>query len=102
MSEKPSASNQLRRGGLGRGLASLIPATGSPTASETSTVAIDAVRPNPYQPRTEWDEERLRELAESIQTHGMIQPLIVSIGREPETYVLIAGDAVCGLPEWPD
>jgi ParB family chromosome partitioning protein len=92
VSEKPAAGSQLRRGGLGRGLASLIPATGAPAASETSSVAIDAVRPNPYQPRTEWDEERLQELSESIRTHGLIQPLIVSVGREPETYVLIAGE----------
>jgi ParB family transcriptional regulator, chromosome partitioning protein len=92
VSEKPAAGNQLRRGGLGRGLASLIPATSSPTASETSSVAIDAVRPNPFQPRTEWDEERLQELAESIRTHGLIQPLIVSVGREAETYILIAGE----------
>ena len=61
MSDKPTAGNQLRRGGLGRGLASLIPA-GAPATTETSTVAIDAIRPNPYQPRTEWDEERLQEL----------------------------------------
>jgi len=92
VSDKPAAGNQLRRGGLGRGLASLIPATSSPGASETSSIAIDAVRPNPYQPRTEWDEDRLQELAESIKTHGLIQPLIVSVGREADTYVLIAGE----------
>ena len=91
MSDKPTAGNQLRRGGLGRGLASLIPA-GAPATTETSSVAIDAIRPNPYQPRTEWDEERLQELAESIKTHGLIQPLIVSVGRQPETFVLIAGE----------
>jgi ParB family chromosome partitioning protein len=91
VSEKP-VNNQLRRGGLGRGLASLIPAAGSPATSETSSIAIDAIRPNPFQPRTEWDKERLQELAESIRTHGLIQPLIVSVGREPETYVLIAGE----------
>lgn len=91
MSDKQAAGNQLRRGGLGRGLASLIPA-GAPATTETSSVAIDAIRPNPYQPRTEWDEERLQELAESIRTHGLIQPLIVSVGRQPETYVLIAGE----------
>ena len=91
MSDKPAAGNQLRRGGLGRGLASLIPAGAGPT-TETSSVAIDAIRPNPYQPRTEWDEERLQQLAESIKTHGLIQPLIVSVGRQPETYVLIAGE----------
>jgi ParB family chromosome partitioning protein len=92
VSDKPAAGNQLRRGGLGRGLASLIPAATVPAAGETNTVAIEAVRPNPYQPRTDWDEDRLAELAESIRTHGLIQPLIVSLGRQPDTYVLIAGE----------
>jgi ParB family chromosome partitioning protein len=107
VSDKPAAGNQLRRGGLGRGLASLIPATAAPTAGETNSVAIDAIRPNPYQPRTDWDEERLTELAESIRTHGLIQPLIVSLGRQPDTYVLIAGERrlraakIAGLAEVP-
>lgn len=92
MSEKPPASNQLRRGGLGRGLASLIPATGAGTATDTNQVALEAIRSNPYQPRTEWDDQQLQELAESIRTHGLIQPLIVSLGRQPETFVLIAGE----------
>ena len=101
MSDKPTAGNQLRRGGLGRGLASLIPA-GAPATTETSSVAIDAIRPNPYQPRTEWDEERLQELAELIKTHGLIQPLIVSVGRQPETFVLVAGNDGYGRLDWPD
>lgn len=92
MSDKPPAGNQLRRGGLGRGLASLIPASTSASASESSTVPIGAIRPNPYQPRTQWDDERLHELAQSISTHGMIQPLIVSFGRVPDTYILVAGE----------
>ena len=93
MTDRSSASNQPRRGGLGRGLASLIPvATTSQDSTSTSDVPIDTIEPNPYQPRSEWDEERLAELAESIRTHGLIQPLIVSLGRRPDTYVLIAGE----------
>jgi ParB family transcriptional regulator, chromosome partitioning protein len=92
VSDKPPASSQLRRGGLGRGLASLIPAPGAGAATVTNTVAIDAIRPNPYQPRTDWDNEQLRELADSIRTHGLIQPLIVSLGRHADSYVLIAGE----------
>jgi ParB family transcriptional regulator, chromosome partitioning protein len=92
VSDKPSANSQLRRGGLGRGLASLIPASGLSSVSESSSVSIDSIRPNPYQPRTEWNDEQLRELADSIRTHGLIQPLIVSLGRHADTYVLIAGE----------
>jgi ParB family chromosome partitioning protein len=73
-------------------LASLIPSTGTSSTAETNLIAIEAIRPNPYQPRTEWDDERLQELAESIRTHGLIQPLIVSLGRQPDTFVLIAGE----------
>lgn len=92
MTDRSAASNQLRRGGLGRGLESLIPATASREQGEITSAAVDAIQPNPYQPRTEWDDERLSELADSIRTHGLIQPLIVSLGRVPETYVLIAGE----------
>jgi len=93
VSDLSTGSNQLRRGGLGRGLASLIPAAPAEhVAPSSSDVPIDSIGPNPYQPRTEWDEERLSELAESIRTHGLIQPLIVSLGRIPGTYVLIAGE----------
>jgi ParB family chromosome partitioning protein len=91
VSEKLPSSNQTRRGGLGRGLASLIPAT-SAQSGDVNTVSIDAIRPNPYQPRTEWDEGQLRELADSIRLHGLIQPLIVSLARQPDSYVLIAGE----------
>ena len=92
MTDPTAAGNQLRRGGLGRGLASLIPSSAESSSGDSSTAAIDAIRPNPYQPRTEWDDSRLAELAESIRTHGLIQPLIVSLGRQPGTYVLIAGE----------
>ena len=91
MSEKSPPSNQLRRGGLGRGLASLIPAS-TAASGDVNAVAIESIRPNPYQPRTEWDEAQLRELAESIRVHGMIQPLIVSLGRHADIYILIAGE----------
>ena len=93
LTDRLTGSNQVRRGGLGRGLASLIPATSvGVDGASTDLVSIDSIDPNPYQPRTEWDHERLAELAESIRTHGLIQPLIVSLGRRADTYVLIAGE----------
>ena len=92
MSDRPTSSQQVRRGGLGRGLATLIPSNPEAAAGGATTVPIAAIRPNPYQPRTEWNAEKLGELAESIRIHGLIQPLIVSIGRSANTYVLIAGE----------
>ena len=52
---------------------------------------IDLISPNPEQPRTHFEPEKLRELADSIREHGVIQPLIVT--RDPEgSYRLIAGE----------
>lgn len=52
---------------------------------------IDLVSPNPEQPRTHFEPERLRELADSIREHGIIQPLVVSIDDDGG-YRLIAGE----------
>jgi len=82
-----------RRGGLGRGLGALIP-TASPTETPPATLDVDinAIAPNPYQPRANLDPEQLHALADSIRTHGLIQPLIVRRGEERDRYVLIAGE----------
>ena len=53
-------------------------------------ISIDAVSPNPYQPRTVWDEQELADLAESIRTNGVIQPIIVRPAGSK--YQLIAGE----------
>ena len=69
-----------KKRGLGRGLGALIP-TSQPSPAE---VPIDAIVPNPMQPRQKLDPEALEELAASIREHGLIQPLIVSqIPPEP-------------------
>lgn len=89
-----------RKGGLGRGLAALIPeqpaAAKAPEAiMPTTAVEIDQIVPNPQQPRTAMNEEELAELAESISQHGVIQPLLVSEQRTDDgqlTYQLIAGE----------
>ena len=52
---------------------------------------VDVIRANPNQPRTEYGEEQLRELAESIREYGIIQPLVVS-KKEDGIYTLIAGE----------
>ena len=94
MTDRPTSPTHLRRGGLGRGLESLIP-TGSPATAAGSgslTVRVGDIDPNPYQPRGGMNADRLAELAESIRTHGVIQPLIVRISDQPDRYTLIAGE----------
>ncbi len=87
--ERPVAA---RRGGLGRGLDALIPTFGDSAPAAASDVDIDAIEPNPYQPRIEMDQEALESLAASIRVHGVIQPLVVTHGAERGRYVLIAGE----------
>ncbi len=45
--------------------------------SSLREIGIDTISPNPYQPRTVWDEQELADLAESIRANGVIQPIIV-------------------------
>jgi ParB family chromosome partitioning protein len=74
--------------GLGRGLDALIPrATDAPAAQ----VPIELVRRNPHQPRNDFGEEGLAELAASIATHGVIQPIVVR-GSADGGYELVAGE----------
>jgi ParB family transcriptional regulator, chromosome partitioning protein len=85
-----------RRGGLGRGLGTFIP-TEVATATGGQEVDIDAVGPNPHQPRQLIDEAKLAELADSIRTHGLLQPLLVTRteGGEEVAYRIIAGERRC-------
>ncbi len=78
--------------GLGKGLAALIPV--SEADSGLIKVAVEAIVPNPHQPRQALEPQALQELAASIQEHGLIQPLIVSQLPESERarYQLIAGE----------
>jgi len=87
-----------QRTGLGKGLESLIPTGGkNPPVSIGShvggvhQVAVDAIQPNPRQPRIHFKEEDLAELAASIREHGVIQPLIVT-PKPDGTFTLIAGE----------
>jgi ParB family chromosome partitioning protein len=58
--------------------------------SEMSEIAISDIVPNPTQPRTEFDEEALEELADSIRQLGLIQPITVK--RDGEKYIIISGE----------
>lgn len=82
------------RGGLGRGLDSLL---GAHPASETSAsaaieVPIDSVLSNPRQPRRLVDDALLDQLAESIREHGVLQPVLVAHAPEPGRFQIIAGE----------
>lgn len=75
--DNPSQTAPAARRGLGRGLAALIPGSGSDSFPSQSEVPIDRVRPSRMQPRTEFDSEPLEELRVSIQQHGVLQPILV-------------------------
>ncbi|NLY55245.1 MAG: ParB/RepB/Spo0J family partition protein [Firmicutes bacterium] len=69
---------------------------------------IDSIAPNPYQPRCNFSEEELQELAESIKTHGILQPLVVTTSDgEKAEYILVVGERrlraaqMAGLTEVP-
>jgi ParB family transcriptional regulator, chromosome partitioning protein len=88
MTEKP------RR--LGRGLDALIPGASSslatPTAppSEYQRLPVSRIRPNPYQPRREFDEAELAELEASLKSSGLLQP--ITVRQASDGYELISGE----------
>ena len=80
------------KGGLGRGLDSLISNNiGDSTNDRLTMVAINDIKPGRYQPRVQMDDAALQELAESIKAQGVIQPVIVR-ERGLSQYELIAGE----------
>jgi ParB family chromosome partitioning protein len=82
-----------RKTGLGKGLDALIPASDSAVpASGINLLLVSQISANPRQPRTVFNPDELRELAHSIREHGMIQPLVVAKGEQPNQYLLIAGE----------
>lgn len=82
--------------GLGRGLDALLGGdeAPAPVALATDTpreLAIDQLQPGKYQPRSRMDQEALKELAESIKTQGVIQPILVR-SRSEGGYEIVAGE----------
>ncbi|MCC2593822.1 ParB/RepB/Spo0J family partition protein [Tessaracoccus sp. OS52] len=92
----------MKHSGLGKGLGDLFARTdedeqaGRPSkpladGSYFAEIALDKIVPNPRQPRTNFDEEDLGELAESIREFGVLQPVVVrEVGRE--SYELVMGE----------
>ncbi|MED5370750.1 MAG: ParB/RepB/Spo0J family partition protein [Myxococcota bacterium] len=86
-----------RRPSLGRGLAALIPddvldsAPQKAPGNKVLELPLGEITPNPEQPRSHFDEQRLKELAASISEHGVLQPLLVR-SQPGGGYILIAGE----------
>jgi ParB family chromosome partitioning protein len=76
-------------GGLGRGLAALIPSVG-PGVSSTRELAVSSIQPHPDQPRRTFDAEGLQQLADSIAEFGLLQPVIVT--EADGHYTVVAGE----------
>ncbi|MDR1195526.1 MAG: ParB/RepB/Spo0J family partition protein [Endomicrobium sp.] len=85
----------MHKKALGRGLESLIPGLSSNKAvggESVITIQLNKIRPNRYQPRKNFNKEKLHELAESIKTHGLAQPILVTPSIAPGEYEIIAGE----------
>jgi ParB family chromosome partitioning protein len=77
------------RHGLGRGLGALLSA--APDAAQPIIeLSTSAIRPNPHQPRKDFDDDALRDLADSLKQSGLLQPVVVR--RLGEGYQLIVGE----------
>ena len=78
----------MKRKALGKGLSALLPE--APGGGSQTEVEIDRIDPNPYQPRQQIEESKLRELADSLSKQGLMQPVVVR--RVGTRYQLIAGE----------
>ena len=79
-----------KRFALGKGLSALIPDVPEPAPSAALEVDADRLSPNRFQPRVQMDDARLDELAESIRSNGIIQPIVVR--RDGDRFQIIAGE----------
>ena len=82
-----------RRPALGRGLSALLPTptvAAAPSDQAVTQIPVNRIDPNPVQPRTDFNEETLRGLAESIRADGVLQPLLVR--PSGSRYTLIVGE----------
>ncbi|HYH54647.1 MAG TPA: ParB/RepB/Spo0J family partition protein, partial [Solirubrobacterales bacterium] len=77
--------------GIGRGLAAILPETGAAEAGELRELPVGLIKPNPGQPRTKFDPEALAALAASIESSGIVQPLLVR-PLPDGSYELVAGE----------
>lgn len=97
--------------GLGRGLGALLDAnsvieTTTETEKDVKKIKITQIEPNKTQPRSDFDEEKIQELSESIKEYGVLQPIVVKLNKNG-FYTIIAGERrwrasrMAGLKEIP-
>ena len=80
----------MNRKALGRGLGALLASDRTIELPEPGELEIDSIVPGPMQPRTQFDDESLGHLADSIKSHGIVQPVLVR--RIGDHYELVAGE----------
>lgn len=82
----------VKKKGLGRGLDALLRSSEAKDdpGAQMRDVALELIHPSPFQPRTHFDEDALRSLADSIRAQGLIQPVVLR--RRSGEYELIAGE----------
>lgn len=78
------------RKALGKGIEALIPKVSRVAPMEVISIRINKIKPNKYQSRMQFDQEKLKELANSIKREGVVQPIIVS--PSGQNYQLVAGE----------
>jgi len=86
----------MAKKGLGRGLGALLDAgavveTTTENEKDVKKIKITQIEPNKTQPRTDFDEEKIEELADSIREYGLIQPIVVKLNKNGY-YTIIAGE----------
>lgn len=98
----------MRNNALGRGLSSLLKEEVVPIelGNKSNVLSIDQIEVSKYQPRKNFNHEKLQELANSIVSNGLVQPIIVNLGSNGK-YQIIAGERryrackIAGLKEIP-
>ena len=80
----------MERKALGKGISALIPEKETGRKVEIIYVQTEQIKPNPFQPREDFDTESIEELAQSIREKGVIQPLLAR--QRGDAYELIAGE----------
>jgi ParB family chromosome partitioning protein len=79
----------MKEKGLGKGLSALL-LTKKEVKEEIVEIPVDSIKPNPYQPRKSFDEEKLKEMADTIKERGILEPLLVR--KSASGYELISGE----------
>jgi ParB family chromosome partitioning protein len=102
MAENMRSDSKLRGRGLGRGLSALLgddtaQATrdgdgGTPAASKPRALPVAFLKPNKFQPRRNFSEDELKDLAGSIREKGILQPIVVRTTEAQDSYEIVAGE----------